>query len=67
MGERMEGEVPGIYCVPERRRSQAEGYRRFVDVCSDGVLWAAMLELLADRTSTGARKTVGDQWVPRLV
>jgi len=65
-GERMSQGLPGVYCMKDSRRAQAEGYARFVHLFRDGVLWCATFELLVKRNMWGVKQTMRDQWVQRL-
>merc|ERR1711937_949765 len=63
-GERFNESAPGVYLHKDETRSKTSSYSRFVDVLNNGVLWAAVWEVRADRSDRIPRgKSNTDQWV----
>jgi hypothetical protein len=42
------GDVKGVYMHKDATKGKAEGYGRFVQLCADGIFWAAMWEVRVD-------------------
>ena len=63
-GDRFFGKAPGVYLHKEATCSKTGNYFRFVPLCRDGVFWAALWEVMVDRSDRVAVSGT-DQWVQR--
>eukprot|EP00927_Polykrikos_kofoidii_P017380 TRINITY_DN17910_c0_g1_i1.p1 TRINITY_DN17910_c0_g1~~TRINITY_DN17910_c0_g1_i1.p1 ORF type:complete len:1126 (+),score=162.57 TRINITY_DN17910_c0_g1_i1:197-3574(+) len=65
LGERILHGAPGVYVHKDGTSHKANNYTRFVDLCGDGVFWAAKWEVRVDRAERVKAPRQTDQWVQR--